>query len=64
MKKLLFFALFLITAMGYAQENTSRYRSKKVAVTDTIVVDRVALNPSRLILTDTLGKSIDPLLYR
>tara|TARA_B100000795_G_C22806823_1_gene445584 strand:+ start:14195 stop:17611 length:3417 start_codon:yes stop_codon:yes gene_type:complete len=64
MKNLLFFAVFFITLMGYAQENTSRYRSKKVAVTDTIVVDGVALIPSKLMLTDTQGVPIDTLLYR
>ena len=41
----------------------AKYRSKKVAVSDSILVDTVALNPSNLRIKDMQGNTIDPLLY-
>ena len=63
MKKVLFLAVFFITFLGYGQESGSKYRSKKVAVRDTISVDNVGLNPSKLRIEDLQGNTIDPLLY-
>ncbi len=36
MKKVLFFAVLFITFLGYGQESGAKYRSKKVAVRDSI----------------------------
>ena len=64
MKQLLFFILFFLAFVGYAQEGASNYRIKKIAVSDSIVVDSVALNPSKFVLKDNKGVVIDSLLYR
>ncbi|MGK0385502.1 MAG: hypothetical protein ACI849_000104 [Patiriisocius sp.] len=64
MKQLLFFATLFIATIGYAQEGASKYRSKTVAIRDSIFIDSVALNPAKFILTDTRGKKIDSTLYR
>ena len=45
MKKILFFAVLFVTFLGYSQESGSKYRSKKVAVRDSIMLDTVGLNP-------------------
>ena len=63
MKKVLFLAVFFIVFLGYGQESGAKYRSKKVAVRDTISVDNVGLNPSKLRIEDLQGNTIDPLLY-
>lgn len=64
MKKILFFAVLFVTFLGYSQESGSKYRSKKVAVRDSIMLDTVGLNPSKLLVKDLQGNTIDPLLYR
>ena len=63
MKKVLFLAVFFIVFLGYGQDSGAKYRSKKVAVRDTISVDNVGLNPSKLRIEDLQGNTIDPLLY-
>ena len=63
MKKVLFFAVLFITFLGYGQESGAKYRSKKVAVRDSISVDTVGLNPAKLRIEDLKGNTIDPLLY-
>ena len=63
MKKILFLAVFFIAFLGYGQESGAKYRSKKVAVRDSISVDNVGLNPSKLRIEDLQGNTIDPLLY-
>jgi hypothetical protein len=63
MKQLLFFTALFIATICYAQEGASKYRSKTVAIRDSIVIDSVALNPTKFILTDTRGKNIDSALY-
>jgi hypothetical protein len=63
MKKVLFFAVLFITFLGYGQESGAKYRSKKVAVRDSISVDTVGLNPAKLRIEDLQGNTIDPLLY-
>ena len=64
MKKILFFAALFLTSLGYGQESGSKYRSKKVAVRDSILVDTVGLNPSKLLIKDLQGNTIDSLQYR
>ena len=63
MKKLLFFVVLCIPFLGYGQKSGGKYRSKKVAVSDSILVDTVALNSSNLRVKDMQGNTIDPLLY-
>ena len=63
MKKLLFFVVLCISFLGYGQKNGGKYRSKKVVVSDSILVDTVALNSSNLRIKDMQGNTIDPLLY-
>ena len=63
MKKLLFFVVLCIPFLGYGQESGGKYRSKKVAVSDSISVDTVGLNSSKLRIKDMQGNTIDPLLY-
>ena len=46
-----------------AKKSGAKYRSKKVAVRDSILVDTVGLNPSKLRIKDLQGNTIDPLLY-
>ena len=50
--------------LGYAQDIPSNYRSKRVAVSDTIVVDSVSINSSKFQIQDKTGKVLDSLLYR
>ena len=64
MRYLLFVLLFCIATSGVAQEINTNYRSKKVAVRDTIQVDSVSINPARFELLDTSGQRIDSTQYR
>jgi hypothetical protein len=63
MKYLLFFLCFCTVTIGVAQETTTTYRSKKVAVRDTIRVDTVSINASFFEIFDTAGKKIDSTAY-
>ncbi|RLD30803.1 MAG: hypothetical protein DRI70_00070, partial [Bacteroidetes bacterium] len=49
---------------SYGQDRTSNYRSKKMVVSDTIVIDTVSINPSRFSILDKNGKSIDSTDYQ
>lgn len=62
-KKCLLFGFFLCVAIGFSQEDSSKYVSKKVAVSDTIQVDSVSINPARFRVLDTAGNVIDSLQY-
>ena len=64
MKLYLFIFLCCIVSFGYAQDISSNYRSKKVAVSDSLVVDTVSINPSRFEVLDALGNTLDSLDYR
>ncbi|MBT8266391.1 MAG: hypothetical protein KJP20_07595 [Bacteroidia bacterium] len=63
MKYRLSIVLFLMCFFALAQEQSSNYRSKKVSVRDTIVIDSVSINPSRFIVKDKFGELIDSTLY-
>tara|TARA_R110002072_G_scaffold7503_2_gene40779 strand:- start:564224 stop:567649 length:3426 start_codon:yes stop_codon:yes gene_type:complete len=63
MNKLLCFLLFCTVTVGVAQETNTNYRTKKVAVRDTIRVDTVSINPRRFELLDASGKKIDSTSY-
>ncbi len=64
MKLYLSVFLFFIVAAGYAQDISSNYREKKVAVKDTVVLDSVSINPKRFAILDKDGNSPDPFSYR
>lgn len=53
-----------MAAIGYAQDITSNYKEKKVAVKDTVVLDSVGINPKRFVILDGEGNSPDPFSYR
>lgn len=61
--KLLVFFLFF-TAFGFAQDATSNYKAKKVAVRDTVVLDSSGINPKHFILRDKDGNAPSPFSYR
>ncbi len=60
---LLVFFLFIVAA-GYAQDVTSNYQEKKVAVRDTVVLDSLGINPKKFAVLDKEGNSPDPFSYR
>ena len=63
MKFLLSLFTFLIGFVALAQDQTSNYRTIKVAVRDTIRIDSVSINASGFKLQDIKGKEIDTSLY-
>ena len=46
MKQLTVIFIFLISFYGFSQDILSNYRTKKVAVKDTIAIDSVSINPN------------------
>jgi len=63
--KLYVLCIFLfLTALGYAQDSTGTYQSKKIAVSDTIVLDSVSINPARFSLLKKNGERIDTTGYK
>ena len=46
MKQLTVIFIFLISFYGFSQDISSNYRTKKVAVKDTIAIDSVSINPN------------------
>jgi len=54
---------FFISFWGYAQETTSNYRIKKLAVSDIIVIDTVSINSSEFIIKRKDGSVIDSTNY-
>ncbi len=63
MKLYLTLLLFFVAGLGFAQDISSNYRSKKVAVSDTIVIDSVSINPARFQIMDSTGEILDSLSY-
>ncbi len=51
---LLFFMLFLV-GMSYAQDIPSNYQTKKIAIADTVVLDKVSINPLQFQILDNKG---------
>ncbi|SDW99960.1 hypothetical protein [Aequorivita viscosa] len=64
MKYRLLVFFFFFTAIGFAQDVTSNYRVKKVAVRDTVVLDSSGINPQRFIILDKNGNAPNPFSYR
>ncbi|WP_426432207.1 hypothetical protein ACPX19_06445 [Winogradskyella sp. HB-48] len=63
MKRFLFF-LFLVVSFGiYAQENPTNYKKKRLAVTDSIIIDSVSINPSKFVVKTKQGIALDSTLY-
>ena len=63
MKRLLFFLCLLISFWVVAQEKTSNYKKKRLAVKDSIIIDSVSINPSRFIVKTKVGEIIDASRY-
>lgn len=49
---------------GFSQETQSNYRTVKVLVKDSIVIDSVSINPARFSLLDKNNQEIDSSAYR
>ncbi|MBL4663041.1 MAG: hypothetical protein JKY22_05700 [Flavobacteriaceae bacterium] len=64
MKLYLYLFLFFVTLSGYAQDGTSNYRTRKIALKDSIKIDSVSLNPSRFSVRDIQGQKIDSTNYK
>ncbi|MDN3722849.1 hypothetical protein QRD02_00520 [Aequorivita sp. SDUM287046] len=64
MKFYLFVSFLFLAAIGQAQDISSNYRQKKVAVKDTVVLDSAGINPTRFIITDNAGNTPSPFSYR
>lgn len=64
MKYSLLVAFLFVAFIGSAQDITSNYRTKKVAVRDTVVLDSAGINPKRFQIFDREGNSPDPFSYR
>lgn len=63
MKHLAPFLIFLIGFLGYSQNQSSNYRTKKVAITDTIRIDSVSINSSWFSVKTKTGFLIDSTNY-
>ncbi len=63
MRFVLCFLCFLCTALGSSQEAASNYRQKKVAVSDSIQIDSVSINPTQFKVLSLDNVLIDPSLY-
>ena len=63
MKNTLLFLLILSSCLGYSQETLSNYKKKRVAVTDSIVIDSLSINPSKFTVKTRDGKLLDSTLY-
>ncbi len=55
--------IFLVGCCLYAQDQTSNYRSKKVAVSDSIKIDSVSINNSWFLLKKKDNSTIDSTYY-
>ncbi|MCB0457124.1 MAG: hypothetical protein R2776_10040 [Flavobacteriaceae bacterium] len=63
MKLSLLFLLFLVVLSGQAQDTLSNYRTKKVKVQETVLVDSLSINPFKFSILDTDGKVISSSTY-
>ena len=63
MKRALVFIVLLYSFLGFSQKEQSSYRTKRIAIKDSIKIDSVSINPSRFIVRDKNGKIIDSSLY-
>lgn len=63
MKQILSILCFLLSFCAFAQEQSSNYVTKKVAVKPTVLVDSVSINSSKFLLRYKNGVLIDSSLY-
>ncbi len=63
MKTTLYVLVFLLGFLSFAQETTSNYRAKKIAVSDTMVIDTVSINSSKFTVKRKNGSVIDSTKY-
>lgn len=63
MKYLLLFVCVLLSFGGFSQNQNSKYKTKKVAVRDTILVDSVSINSSWFSVKTKHGKLLDSSFY-
>ncbi|MCH7525621.1 MAG: hypothetical protein IIC74_11675, partial [Bacteroidetes bacterium] len=63
MKFTLLLLILLFSFCAFAQDQTSNYRTKKVAVKDSIVIDSVSINSSKFILRKKNNTIIDSTFY-
>ena len=64
MKLYLSILLILMSTYGYAQDISSNYRQKTLALKDTVVLDSVSINPKHFAIYDKDGNSPNPFTYR
>ena len=55
--------MVFVVGVIFAQDSPSNYRSKKIAVSDTIVLDSVPINPKGFQILDKKGIPLDTLNY-
>ncbi|MEW4923210.1 hypothetical protein [Algibacter sp. 2305UL17-15] len=63
MKCFLLFILLLLSFGGFAQDQSSKYQTKKVAIRDTIVIDSVSINSSWFSVKTKAGNPMDSSFY-
>jgi len=64
MMKYCFTILLLISFIhSWSQEVSSLYRTKKLAVSDTIQIDSVSINPSNFSISNLKNETVSPSLY-
>ena len=63
MKFTLLLLILLFSVCAFAQDQTSNYRTKKVAVKDSIVIDSVSINSSKFLLRKKNNTIIDSSFY-
>jgi hypothetical protein len=64
MRSILLTIFFLCGFFAFTQETQSNYRTVKVSVKDTIVIDSVSINPARFEIRDSNYTVIDTSSYR
>ena len=55
--------MLFFVGVGYAQDIPSNYQTKKIAVSDTIIIDSVSINPLRFRVLNKKGILVDSLNY-
>lgn len=63
MRWYLYVFLFSLSAVGFAQDSLSNYRTKKIAPVARILIDSSGINPNHFYLLDQANKRIDSSLY-
>jgi len=64
MKVFLLIFTLLFVSLGFAQDLPITYKSKKVVVSDTIIIDRVSINSLNFQVLDKNGKEMDATNYQ